>query len=385
MTILREIFKRQHVNSMQLAFEKTTDFKSFFYAHDGLHNLEEDLVYTLLGRYDCGSGCQTCFLKGHWLRPEQLLPHIHTPTTAYQDMVTDIFGRFQTIACIDDMHTMKTRPDLYEFYRNHAPRMEFHTSDNGFFKQYDLLINDLKFNAIGQISFSDHLLSSKGGKIVDDIIPMLRELNDRSPIARLNFVITRGNPVDNPHIMKICEWALGVDQTLAIYFHNDIRHDVDYFAELREQGYKQPSCYHIETTTNPVTKCNVYTETVHLRYDNFFPDLYTSMEENSYPFYTCQGAFNPDTLMVELLREKIRMYARNCSIMTVRNKLYDYFNFASTRLRVRDDFTFIPSLMLKPESKFYQRLVGNGYTNTYAGLIRTGCAEVIPIAEIISD
>lgn len=379
----RAIFARQLQDSVQDHFNNEPSFRKFFIEQDGLHNLEEDIVFTILGRYTCGSNCQVCFLKGHWLTDEQMAPHIPARVSPeWEAKALDIFSRFHTVACIDDLRGLKRdTPHLFDFYRAHAPKMEFHTSDNGFFSQFNILMEDVQFRNIGQLSFSDHILDKKGGLIVHDIIEKMCLLNDRSPISRLNFVITKGKPEDNPNVVKLAEWATKVDQTLAIYFHNDIRNEVDFFADLREEmGYRQPSCYYIETTTTPVTKCNVYSETVHLRYEDFFPDLYTSMEENASPFHSCKDGFSPEDFMVALLREKVRVYARNSRIMTQHNRLWDYFTEVANNLVINDDFTFIPAAILKPQSAFYKSLIGP-YVNTYAGLIRAGAQKVIPIVE----
>lgn len=384
---LRDFFRKQLPDSVRDAFDNASSHKGFFVQHDALHNLEHDIVFTVLRRYTCGSNCQTCFLKGHWIPEQEMAPFI--PSLLTEDdraNIVDIISRFSSVCCIDDLRGLKTNhPHLFDFYRGFAPMMEFHTSDNGFFTQYPILMNDVQFQRIGQLSFSDYILDKKDGRIVDDIIKMLCELNDRSPIARLNFVITKGNPENNRNVMKLADWATKVDDSLAIYFHNDIRQDVDFFSHLREMGYRQPSAYYIEHSTNPPTKCNVFTETVHLRNNEFFPDLYTSMDLGDQPFYVAHPAFDVGEFMIALLNEKLTVYRRNRDIMSEHNRLWEYFSWVVDHVRINRDFTFIPAAMLDPGSQFYRCMVRDGWTNTYAGLIRTGAQKVIPIVEVLND
>jgi len=381
--MLEEIFARQVEYSVQDKFDSESNHKRFFFEHDGLHNLEHEIVFSILGRYHCGAGCQVCFLNGHWLSQDQI-PVAKTLDEAYEERALDVFGYFDSIATVDDLRYLKTtHPHLFDFYRRWSSQMEFHTTDNGLFTHYDILMNDVHFKNIGQISFSDHLLAKKDGRIVDEIIEKLCKLNDRSPISRINFVITKPNPENDPNVMRLVEWASKIDHTLSIYFHNDIRYDVDFFTHFRKEGYVSPSAYYIETSTSPVTKCGIYSETVHLRYQDFYPDLYGSMNPDIRPYYSMNNGFDPGSLVTKLLAEKLRMYKTYYTIMSDHNKLWDYFHYTSKCIEINQDFTFIPSVMLNPKSKFYQRLVSNGYTNTHAGLLRKGASVVRPVAVVV--
>ena len=345
--------------------------------YDGLHNLENDIAFTLKGRYECKLGCQICLLNGSWLES--------VPTKdiafAHEQRLLEMFSYFSSIACLDDLRDLKNhQPNLFNFYIRHASKMEFHTSDNGFFSQYDILMNDLRFGSIGQISFSDHLLDKSDGTIVDDIINRLSKLNARSPISRINFVITEKIPEQNKNIMKLCDWLSSVDQSTAIYFHNDVGSNVDFFASLREEmGYSQPSCYHTEHSTSPPTNCSILSETVHLRYNNFFPDLYTSMDESVKPFHKLNRNFDINAFFVSVLKEKKRMYNSFRTKMANKTKLYEYFSYVADNLVINENFTYIPALVLNPISVMYQQLAASTYTNSFAGLIRKGELEVIPI------
>ena len=380
---LERTFENQGGDSLSRKFWSSKDHKKFFVENDALHNLEEDLVYTVLGRYTCKSGCKVCFLNGHWLRDEDLSSYIPGPdeiTDAYKKELRELFSYYHRVACVDDLVFLKRfHPHLYDFYREMAPLMEFHTTDNSFFSHYKILMEEVHFKDIGQISFSDELLSKKNGTIVDDIIEKLSLLNDRSPITRVNFIITQKKPKDNPHVMKLCKWLTEIDETLAIYFHSDVRVEEDLVGEMRESGYSEPSCYHIEHSTNPPTKCDLVTETVHLRFKDFFVDLSSSMNLNERPFYTMEKGFNVDQFLLSVLKEKVRIYNRNHSIMSKNNSLKDYFGDISKELAIHEDFNFIPSVVLSPMSHMYKKLSEKEFTNTYAGLVKKGTKSVKPI------
>jgi hypothetical protein len=292
----------------------------------------------------------------------------------YETEVLNLFKRFSSVAVIDDLRTIKRKPNLFRFYTKYSERFEYHTTDNGFLAEFATLMHDVKFGYIGQISFSDSFLRVVNKPILVD---MIRKLHLRSPILRVNFVITEQDPTENRDIDEIVTGIM--DLGCAVYFHNDIRQDVNFFENLRENGYRQPSCYYIEHSTTPPTKCNVLTETVHLRGTCFYPDLYTSMKENETPFYNFDK-FEPEQFMMKLLQQKVDIYRRNAQVMTTESRLKNYFEFVSNQLVIHDDFTFIPAVLLSPRSKFYQSLVdSNQYHTTYAGLLRKGADDLIPM------
>lgn len=382
MTEYHDKFKSQMEYSLHGSFDTTNSWKQFFFSHDGFRNVENDLTFTLIRRYHCEAGCQICFLNGYWMNENQLAPFI--PEQVDEELLCEIFSCFHRVGVVDDLRFLKNKhPHLFEFYKKYSDKLEFHTSDNGLFTQADIL-KDLKFNRISTVSLSDNLLDKKEGRMVDDVIKILSELNDVSPVEKINFVISKGKPENNPNVMRLLNWLVKVDDTTGIYFHSDITQPVDYLEKStisETYGYTHPSCYHVETSTNPPTVCTLLTETVHLRGDEFYPDLYTSMPVNALPFYKAI-TWAADQFLLGLLKEKVRMYTRNKNIMRVHNRYYEYFDWVADNIKTNDNFTFIPSSMLNPLSKIYEHLLNKGWRNTYAGLLRPGATQVIPIAEV---
>lgn len=393
MTALRSTFERQREVSLREKFDRAEDARRFFFEHDALHNLEEDLVFSILGRYHCASGCKVCFLDKEWLDETTLRPFIPSAEEvgpAYERAVLSVFDHFSQVACIDDLKFLKRHPHLFDFYRRNAERMDFYTTDNGFYANYPILMDELRFAGVGQLSFSDVFLSARDGKNAVDVVEKLGRLHARSPVQRVNFIVTRENPERNPHVRLVADWIAANAPRVSVYFHNDVRAGQDFCANLRGEGYREPSCYQMIDDGGTIVNCSVLTETLHLRYRSFFPDLYESMKPAARPLHELGDEFRAEALLPAVLAAKAELYGRHARLMEARaattpaldTRLRTYFQDVGAGLRIHQNYNFIPIVMLSPKSKMYRELSERGFTNTHAGLIREGARQVVPIASM---
>lgn len=393
MTMIHEAFERQRQYSLREKFERSQTPRQFFFEHDALHNLEEDLVFSILGRYHCGSKCKVCFLDETWLSPEALKPFIPAEADVGPDweaLVLSVFDHFSQIACIDDLKLIQQHSHLFAFYRKHSERMDFYTTDNGLFSNFSILMEELRFRGLGQLSLSDAFLSARSGKNAVEVVNRLEQLHKRSPLRRLNFIVTQEMPEKNPWIRLLVDWAEKNAPECSIYFHNDIRAKADFCGNFRGEGYQEPSCYHIVETDQSFVNCSILTETLHLRHRSFFPDLYESMKPGSIPFYEIGNSFEPEKLLPAVLESKATLYRRHAQLMEasiegatdLSRRLQGYFQDVGGGLRVHKDYNFIPIVMLSPKSRIYQALTSSGFVNTHAGLIRPNSKNVVPIASM---
>jgi hypothetical protein len=83
--------------------------------------------------------------------------------------------------------------------------------------------------------------------------------------------------------------------------------------------------------------------------------------------------------MTDMIRGKIKLYGQfSDELQHVKDstvqKFVAYYINSHDKFGVNDDFNFIPKIMLSTTSKFYSRLIQNGYKNTEVGLYRVGSA-----------
>jgi hypothetical protein len=81
--------------------------------------------------------------------------------------------------------------------------------------------------------------------------------------------------------------------------------------------------------------------------------------------------------MTDMVRGKVKLYGQFAKdLQSVKDsnvqKFVSYYINSHDKFGVNDDFNFIPKIMLNETSKFYSRLIQNGYKNTEVGLYRVG-------------
>jgi hypothetical protein len=347
-----------------------TDWKNYFFNHDALKNIQDDVVFSILDKYSCHVGCKVCYLNGYWENDIKTSPY-------NEEEILKVFSYFKRANAIDDLVLLKNSyPQLFDFYKKNSPIMEHNITDNGFFSQYKILNDDLNFSKIAYLSFSDVVVN----KTIDKIIPMLKEM--KTPIVKINFIMTESSPLDNPNIMKLFNWLME-NMAVDIYFHTDLCQDIDWVADMKLQyNYDLPSIYYQENSVSPPIVCQILTETIQMRNNNFYSTLTGSTIGKTTPYYTFEH-FDIDKFLVNTLKGKIATYRfyRDSIVNKVGNRYFEYFNWVVENVIVNDDFTFVPSVMMNCVSPCYEKLKER-YMDLPVGLMRKGGSKVIPIAEV---
>ena len=392
----RKRFEAQNDFGPHRAFDNCgSNWKQYFFTHDALHNTHDDVVFSIFDRYKCDLRCPTCYLDGYWMGENQFahfVPDTWTPDV--EEMILEVFNHFYRVGSIDDLRLVKTKyPHLYGFFTRNAPLMEHNITDNGFFAQYDILMNECRFDHTAYLSFSDFILDKNDGGVVDRIIPMLERLHDRSPVRKMNFIMSQGYATENPNAMRLFEWVVK-NTDIETFFHTDLCKPKDYVSDLKAQfGYDLPSIYYQENAYNPPIICQILTETIQLRRTSFYTTLTGSTvgpeadPRIALPFYDFNGGWDVGEFVAGLLRGKIETYDYYRSMMSITegNRYWEYFSWCAYNLVVNDEYTFIPATMLRPWSNMFKKIEETGqFVNTYAGLLKKGAKSVIPIVSVKS-
>lgn len=363
-----------------------TNWKNYFFSHDALWNIQDDVVFSIFDKYMCKVGCQICYLNGYWMEDKNFSKFVPVNITEqYEETLLDLFKYFDRPNAIDDVRLLHDHyPKLFEFYKRNASIMEHNITDNGFFNQHKILTEELQFKKIAYLSFSDIILDKNDGEIIDKIIPMLQRLNDRSPIHKINFIASKGYVTENKNIMRLFDWVT-THMDCDTYFHTDLLQDEDWVADVKTfYNYDLPSIYYQENDLDPPVICQILTETTQLRHNKFYSTLTGSTIEDADYFYEFNDKFEVDKFLAGVIKGKLSSYKlyRNSIQKRENNRFFQYFDWCVENVIVNDNYTFIPTTMMPVMSPMYQRLMKEDFVDTPLGLLKKGATTVIPIASV---
>lgn len=348
----------KHIRLTRLPnFDHVVDLKGYFVFFDGLKSIENDLSLSLLTKYRCMAKCDVCYIKDLWASD-----HYERSMDLGSDKLHDFLSYFGTICVQDDLfYLRRSHPHLYEIYRNLAPILSSGSMTNmAFVQQYPLLMKDLHFKDVYDISFTEEFLSKQNWALSRWVSARLLNLHARSKIRKVKLIVS--NTVPARESMKFLS-ALEREGITP-----DIHDNLLLGRNLRHGS--------LTTTTGRFDHAGstypLLTEACLLQQSKLYSTL-PNATTGQHPFHDLsESKFDPHLFIRDLLKSKKNTYGRYAGALRkqgIENKYVDYFEHVSNNLLVNDDFNFIPSLLLDPSSKFYSRLIVDGWRDTPAGLL----------------
>jgi len=143
---------------------KQGNFLHYFLESDALKNLHTEVIFSLLGRYNCFAGCKVCYTEKHF---KKSLPNFNKHIPQHIDKKLEqqwfeIFDHFSTVSSIDDIFWMKhNHPHLYKWYLNYDHLFSWgNMTDNNFIRTQPLFVNEMSTETeIYEITFSEDFLT----------------------------------------------------------------------------------------------------------------------------------------------------------------------------------------------------------------------------------
>lgn len=356
------------------------NFIGYFYENDSLLNIHNEVIFSVLGRYNCFAGCSVCYTEKHF---KQALPKFKKfiPKTINPDMEQqwfEIFDHFKNISNIDDLFWMKhEQPHLFKWYKTNSHRFIWGSmTDNNFIRTQPIFINELSSDTkIQEISFSDAWLEKV---YVNDILKMLGDLHKRNTIQKIKFIDTK---VGNKNLNTVNEWAK----------HNGIAYSCshhDFNGITQKLSTDIPQAEHIASYNSDVFP--VCRESNYLQNDSFFLTLIESIDVNNKPYYQF-SKFDSEKHLSYMLQGKIDLYTKwvnenNAMLDIDENRDYfNYFKWVSNNVKVNHDYNFIPIDLLNARHRYYHELTKVGWQITDYGLLKQGTQTVVPLLEVNND
>lgn len=365
-----------------------TNFKEFFLRHDSLCNIASELVVSLQPKYKCNAGCKMCYLRDVWLDDDVLEKYTAPPLTpAVEEQILRLFDSFAVVTTIDDLFTFKhTRPDLYSFYIRNGHRMSSTAmSDVAFIQQYPLLMSEVHFSTIYEVSFSDAFLLKNSGKLATDLVEKLDNLHKRSPIIKIKVIMTIDDDTTAESISHITKWADSVG--ISVIAYDDItKGRLNSKVDVKSTTLQ-------ETTFFPydALPMQVLSEVVYLQHTDMYLTMVDGSSEQDPPFYNIvsDGLDDMSIFVGRMLKAKMKTYERYVGSMgnACRNKVRDYYQYVISSVVVHEDFNFIPRLVLPTWTELYKTIVAQGhFVETPHGLYNPHKFKqtvVVPLFEVM--
>lgn len=347
-------------------FDQYNDPEAYFLKEDALRSLDYDVYFSLGKRYFCDAGCHVCYIKDNLkeLKPyaKSLYPTItkHHERIWYQ--IADYFG---SVRINDDLFWLRDNvPAAYEWYMDHADRLDYCMTDNAIFREADIL-HLFKFNSVADISLSSEFVRDVGSK---KIMEALNHIRMNHEIKKIKF-IDCGQP---ELLQEFVFWAK--EHNMHNCLHHDFRAD-----ERKVYNYDWAEYQNTWVESHNSNLLKVYRESVALYYDDFYYSCDDASDVDVKPFHNIGLEFNPERFMAALVNGKIEQYKHYKERSKI-DAFKQYFD-AATRFKVNPTYNFIPGFMFSPTSRFMYKLIENGWTQTPYGLFDT--RKDMPVTAIV--
>jgi len=362
-------------------FERATyDLNRYWLQSDGLHNVDYDMFFSPFKKYTCQAGCKICYISKQLDESEKVMEQ-YAPveiTPRDEEIWQFWFDQFDEIGYSDDLkYTKEKFPTVYEWLKKNAYKFKYCMTDNAILRQHNILMNELTFDSIMDISISDHFLDSHPD-MWNKVHTRLQELVGKYKISQIKFIITHGGEYSES-IKALRQWI--DDNNLQYLIHHN-------FNDEQNLKHNVPKAFNY----NDWTHCQdgrlfeIQKETVHLFNDRWF--FSTQDATSRLPFWTMDTAnySNVEEFLKHIMLGKQHNYSNMARELKPKDVLSTQFNMyfkIPSTYKINEDYNYIPYMLLNSNSKFFKHLQSTGWVNTEYGLFKPkdNSNIVIPIIQ----
>lgn len=353
-----------------------TNFKEYFLLEDNLRSLQNELMFSILRRYNCFAGCQICYVDKYFEKESQFGRHIPEEITDdYTNNLYNVMSHYNFVTTTDDLYWMKNKqPHLFKWYQEHAGAFHFGAmTDNNFIRAWDILKNEIATpKGIYEFTFSDTWIQKVGSQ---EILDRLNQIYKRIPISQIKLIQTDLTSLTWSGIIDIVGWVEKNHINLVVH------HDAKTFDTIKLESNQQQLSF---ATFNGdlYTVCG---EADYMQYDSFFLTLIDAIDPTVTPYDTLEE-FNPESHISKHLNAKKDVYSRYVKKLKYakdQNTIAyrDYFDWVSKNLVVNYKYNFIPQFSFQPYHTYATKLQERNWVQTRFGLLKDSTHEtrlVIP-------
>ena len=356
---------------------KDTNFKEYFLQEDNCRSLQNEVIFSIVRRYNCFAGCKICYVDKYFEKSKVAFQrYIPDEVESMTDKWMDVFKHYRFVTTTDDLYWMKNyQPRLFSWYKHHSDMFHFGAmTDKNFIRAWDILTNEIaQPKGIYEFTFSDVWLSKVR---VDEVIEKLLVIHAKMPINQIKLIQTDVNSLNWEPVKKIIQFVKDRDLNLIIHADAKTFNTIQIGSEHQQVSF----------ATHDGDLYTVLGEADYLQYDSFFHTLIDAIDPLCEPYDVIGDKFDPSTHLAKHVKGKIDVYARYVEKLkyakgdTVNYK--NYFEWVSNNLVVNEDYNYIPSLCFKPFHTYYNELLKD-WSFTQYGLLRPS-ESVKPLFEFKS-
>jgi len=335
-------------------FDGYENLSEYWLKEDALHSLSFDIYFSLGKRYYCDAGCKVCYIKDQ-LKEVKPLPIFETDFERLEEVWFDFFDYFTELRTNEDLYYLKyNKPQHYAWYKKHASKFQLCVTDNAIFRA--LRMKELQLGGIADVGISTDFIKQLGA---EKVLSAVKELHERYGVKKVKYVDC-GNPEVFEEVIKWVD-KLGLNNCVIHDFRSPHRKILNHdWAEYQNTW--------VENTPDGIIQ--IYRESIQLHYDRFYYSCDDSSNIEVDPFYTFQDKINLKDFLYNLVQKKQAKYFE-IQDKPEHKHFRDYYK-ETQKFKVNNDFNFIPSIMIPPRSRFFYRMVQDGWKQTKYGLFDSG-------------
>lgn len=354
------------------------DFTKFFLKDDSLRTLDWELSLTLNKRYKCAAGCRMCYLGDKWMSHEDFVPIAkyteQNLTPEWEGAFFDFADNFEVLSTIDDMRYLKKNFSVqYDFYKRNAEKFLLSSiSDQSLFYHMPIIMDEMKFKDIYEISFSDAFLVHNHKRLKEMIKKVLKRYN-------IKHIKVIRNAIDQSKIdqNKVNDFYQFLhDNGVGTFNHHNVLGNYKKVDDAAHAVYSEG--------TGPFSLLNQVTfmafEDLYMELKNFTP------KDNKFKIGCLWDvAYDFSRMLPKLLEAKLATYRHNATTLKEKDSHFvKYFEHCAKTFKVNEDYNFIPYIVLRDYTKWHKKLLQTGeWIDCGAGLIKAGEAEPKSLIEVI--
>jgi len=363
------------INMAKLFHETPEDrLIEFFLQRDSIRNLDNEIAFTINPQYKCAINCNICFVKD-WIKHDEFLKRNSNLeySNEWKDKVFKSFQYFNEITTFDDfLYLKKFMPNQYSFYKENAHAFSMASfTDNGIFLLSDIILSELHFKEIYEMSFSSVFINQN----CDKIIEVLEKLIKKYKIRYVKIIEQKSMTKEERIIYKKFLRFI-YKQKARIVIMQDVL-----------TGWEE----------NKRNRCAIYAENgnmfhllngpLYLAYDHIYMDFKDHIKESS-PYQICSlDSFCENIMGVipALLEAKISKYRDQAKMIKNKNtRFFKYFTEVGETLKVNYDYNYIPFVLLRNDAKWLLKIIEkNEWELTDIGLINKEIYDGVPPVSVI--
>ena len=359
------------------------EYANRFFSTDALSNVKNEIIFSLLQRYNCFAGCKVCYTQQDFKDAlpnfDKFVPRKIDPEL--EEQWKDIFQYFYCISSVDDIFWMKhNQKHLYEWYQKNDHLFQWgNMTDNNFIRSQPLFVNEFSTDTtIYEITFSPRWLEQID---IHDVEKKLNVLFDRNGINKIKFIFDDETDYKLPNFKRILDWTY--DKGISKF--NSSHHN--FLGEMKILKEGDVNLYECASQNGELF--NPLNQSDYLQYNFFFNTLQQAIDTSSIPYYTVKNFVAEDhlsnMLTGKILKYKSWAHRYNTGDIVVPeegNNLFKYFDWVSNNIKVNKNFNFIPINLLDARYRYYHKLKETGWQVTDYGLLKNNTTKIVPIIEV---